>query len=344
MIKVALVRGKYLNNFEGQNYIFNDNKIELTGISSLFPIHKSFPFPIMKFPSIADLGNSKLVRFISNHLIGDSQVLFGLIKIVDKFDIFHTADPHYYYSYQLAKLREKELIKKLIVTSWETIPFNNESVSNKKKMKHYVLRNADLFICHTNKAKEALIKEGVDEKKIEVIRLGVDLNKFKINNSVVHPGIKILFAGRNVKEKGLNDLRWSIKGLNYVNLKIANNIPYQKMAEVYQKADILAVPSKKTKTWEEQYGMVLVEAMASGLPVIAYDTGAISEILGNAGVLIKDGDIRSLRKNIIKLAKNKELRLKIGKMERRRAEEMFDAKSTVQKLKEIYENICGNNH
>ena len=44
MIKVALVRGKYLNNFEGQNYIFDKRKIAVTGFSSLFPLHKKFPF------------------------------------------------------------------------------------------------------------------------------------------------------------------------------------------------------------------------------------------------------------------------------------------------------------
>ena len=180
MIKVALVRGKYLNNFEGQNYIFNKKEIELTGISSLCPIHGNFPFPLIKLPSLADLGNSRLLKFVTNRTLGDGQILFGLEKLVDEFDIFHTADPHYYYSYQLAKLKERGLIKKLIVTSWEIIPFNNETVKKKKEIKRFVLKQADYFICYTNKAKECLIKEGVDERKIEVVRLGVDLDKFKI--------------------------------------------------------------------------------------------------------------------------------------------------------------------
>ena len=62
-------------------------------------------------------------------------MLFGLDKLSNKFDVFHTADPHYYYSYQLAKLRKKNLIKTLIATSWETIPFNNESIGKKKLIK-----------------------------------------------------------------------------------------------------------------------------------------------------------------------------------------------------------------
>ncbi len=345
MIKVALIRGKFLNNFESQNYIFDKNKIELTAVSSLFPIHKSFPFPVIKFPSIADLGNYRLTRYLSNRLMGDNQMLFGLEKIADDFDIFHTADPHYYYSFQLARLRKKGLIKKLIVTSWETIPFNNESVKKKQGIKRFVLKQADIFICYTNKAKEVLIREGVDENKIEVVRLGVDLNRFKIANRKTQgqAKINILFAGRNVSEKGLEDLEKAIVGLVDISLTIASNIPYEKMPEIYQNADILVMPSRKTKTWEEQYGMVLVEAMASGLPVIAYDSGAISEVLSGSGILVGEGDIGSLRENIIKLTKDKELRLKIGKMERKRVEQEFDSKKTAQKIKTIYENNCGDN-
>ena len=114
MIKVALVRGKYLNNFEGQNYIFKDEEIELVGISSLRPIHTNFEFPVIKLPSFADItGMGRAVKIISNRAFGDSQVLFGLGKYASQFDIFHTADPHYYYSYQLAKLRSENKIKKL---------------------------------------------------------------------------------------------------------------------------------------------------------------------------------------------------------------------------------------
>ena len=151
MIKVAFVRGKYLNNFEGQNYLFKDKDIQLVGISSLRPIHTNFAFPVIKLPSFADItGIGRAVKVISNRTFGDSQVLFGLGKYAGEFDIFHTADPHYYYSYQLAKLRNENKIKKLLVTSWETIPFNNESIPQKKRLRDlfknmrtcfYVIRN-----------------------------------------------------------------------------------------------------------------------------------------------------------------------------------------------------------
>ena len=126
MIDVCFVRGKYLNNFEGQNYLFKQNEIKFTAVSSLFPLNRHFPFSVKKLPSLADFPFfGREIKYLSNRLLGDLQILYGLENIANKFDIFHTADPHYYYSYQLAKLRKRNLIKKLIVTSWETIPFNN---------------------------------------------------------------------------------------------------------------------------------------------------------------------------------------------------------------------------
>lgn len=406
MLKVAFVRGKYLNNFEGQNYIFpRKYGIQLTGISSLDPVHNNFPFPVIRLPSIVDYLGGRIVKAVANRLIGDSQILFGLENLKDKFDIFHTADPHYYYSYQLACLRAKKLIKKLIVTSWETIPFNNETVGRKKFIKYFVLKHADHFICYTEKAKKCLMEEGVEEKKIDVVRLGVDLNKFEDQNSKIKNKVKnnedkstILFVGRLVEEKGISDLYEVFKLLienkdtlrvssyafglqkSYKNgkdpllnqpqttlrvekirLKIVGDGPlkrvftkkikndgfdmsvmigvntYEEMPEIYRDVDILVLPSKHSKTWEEQYGMVLIEAMAAGLPIVAYDSGAIGEIIGQSGILVEEGNIGELFISIKRLIEAPDLGIKLGKMGRRRAEKYFDSKKTAYKIKSIYE-------
>jgi glycosyltransferase involved in cell wall biosynthesis len=368
MIKIALVRGAYLNNFEGQNFRFiDDKKFKIVGVSSLFPIEENFSLPKIGLPSIADLQKisflNQPIKFFANRLIGDSQILFGLEKLAHQFDIFHSADPHYYYSYQLAKLRKNNKIKKLILTSWETIPFNNESVAAKKKIKYFSLNHTDLIICYTNRAKQALTKEGVDEKKIKVIRLGVDLNRFKPKITKKNH-LTILFVGRLVEEKGIIDLYQVFvnvkKEFDQIKLKIVgdgllkkqliklirkNHLEkdititssnYQNMPKIYQSADIIVLPSKTTKTWEEQYGMVLVEAMASGLPIIAYRSGAIEEIVGNVAILVDEGEVNNLKKQLLLLINNQNLRIKLGKMGRRRAEREFDAQKTANKLEEIY--------
>lgn len=340
-MKVALVRGAFLNNFEGQNYSFKKGA-RVTAFSSRNPIHSSVPFPIKKLFSLSDLG---IPPWLANRTLGDRQMLFGLENAVKEFDIVHTADPHYYYSYQLAKLRRQKKIKRLISTSWETIPFNNESTLAKKMIKRFTMKYVDRFLCYSQRAKACLVKEGVSPKKITVIRLGVDLMKFKPQNSVTKKKInkvRVLFVGRDVPEKGLSDLRGSIKHLiesGTVELLIAEQVPYEKMSEVYSLADIFVMPSKTTRTWEEQYGMVLLEAMASGLPVVAYRSGAIPELLGSAGVLVPEGNVKKLRRELEKLATSPEKRNRLGKLARKRAERFFDSKKFSLEVGKLYKEV-----
>lgn len=367
MIKVALVRGKYLNNFEAQNFYLDKKRFKLVGISTSNPLHKNFQFPIIKFSSLVDLdyfGNG--LKYLTNRIIGDSQVLFGLEEMADDFDIFHTADPHYYYSYQLAKLRARGKIKCLISTFWETIPFNNESVKKKKEIKDFTKKYVDLFICYTDRAKEALVIEGVEERKIEVVRLGVDISKFNIANYElrIKKEITILFVGRLIEEKGVLDL---LKAFENVKLQMTNDksnpnikliiigngplkrkIPedikveeknYEEMPRVYQEADIFVMPSKTSKTWEEQYGMVLIEAMASGLPIVAYHSGSIPELIYDCGILVPAGNIELLAESLVKLIKDKNQRWKLAKMGRYRAEKVFDSKNTEKAFERVYTRL-----
>ena len=225
--------------------------------------------------------------------------------------------------------------------------------------------------------------EGVSEEKIVIVRVGVDLNSFKIlnpkyqipNKSQIRNSkfktFHILFVGRLVEEKGVMDLYGAFKNVKCqmsnvkVRLKLRmvsegnlrkklikniekdglesdvllENRPYKEMPKVYQKADLLIVPSKSTKTWEEQYGMVLVEAMASGLPIVVYRSGAIPEVLGSSGILVNEGDVNGLTKAILTLLDNKDLRIKLGKIGRRRAEKEFDSEKIAKKLGEIYRKL-----
>lgn len=372
MIKIALVRGSYLNNFEGQNFRLDKKRFYLVGISSLIPLDRNVSFSTLLLPSLADIQKIKFlekpIKFIANRTLGDSQILFGLEKYSQEFDIFHSADSHYFYTYQLAKLKDKNKIKNLIISSWETIPFNNEKTWAKKKIKYYSLKRADLFLCYTRKAKDVLIKEGVNQEKIKLVRLGVDLDKFKPIKNGKRKLITILFVGRLVWEKGVMDLFQSylnLKKLGFKNLKLnfigqgylegalkrkikefglveeveIKSVDYKKIPLEYQKGEIFVLPSKKSKTWEEQYGMVLIEAMASGLPIIASLSGAIAEIVDKAGLCFQPGDVDGLTNQLIKLIKDINLREKLAKIGRKRCEDFFDCRKTAKKIEAIYQQL-----
>ncbi|WP_454051174.1 glycosyltransferase [Cellulomonas sp. Marseille-Q8402] len=66
------------------------------------------------------------------------------------------------------------------------------------------------------------------------------------------------------------------------------------LAAFYRELDVLAVPSVAAPGWLEQFGRVAVEAMASGVPVVASDSGALRDVVGGAGVLVPPGDAPAL--------------------------------------------------
>ena len=67
-------------------------------------------------------------------------------------------------------------------------------------------------------------------------------------------------------------------------------IPHDALPQAYADASCLVLASLPTAYWEEQFGMVLAEAMAARLPVIAAASGAIPEVLAGNGTLFQPGD------------------------------------------------------
>ena len=61
-----------------------------------------------------------------------------------------------------------------------------------------------------------------------------------------------------------------------------------------QKLDLMIIPTETTKRIREQFGRVIVEAMASGVPVIGSTCGAIPEVIGDAGLVFPEGDADAL--------------------------------------------------
>lgn len=156
--------------------------------------------------------------------------------------------------------------------------------------------------------------------KIHTIPHAVNLKLFKCEciNNISSGKIKILYVGRMVKEKGiyeiselinrLDESKYSFSfigtGLEENNLKeklkSKNNVEFfghlsdkVKLSNLFKQHNILLLPSKKVAGWEELFGMVVIEAMASGLLVIASNhigpRGIISHL--EDGILIDDNNL-----------------------------------------------------
>jgi glycosyltransferase involved in cell wall biosynthesis len=88
------------------------------------------------------------------------------------------------------------------------------------------------------------------------------------------------------------------------------SVPSKEIHNYFSKMDVLVLPSRTTPLWKEQYGRVLVEAMASSIPIIGSSSGAIPDVIGNAGLIFPEGDVKELALCIERLKNDDALRIK----------------------------------
>ncbi len=383
-MRIAVVRGPYLNTSEMANFVPLAKRHTLKAFSSLFPLDACVGFPVTRLPSPTDFpnrlfGSPRIKMGVLNRIFGDACILFGLEARMGKlyregkgFDIAHGAETYFSFTHQCLNAKERGWVKKVVVTVWENIPHNNESIWGRKTLKKRALSQVDCFIAVTETAKKALLAEGCQEERIHVIPMGVDISKFSpYQPKKAKKERIILFVGRFEEEKGILDIFnafrnivrnnerkknvWKLHLIGTGNKKkeiedlVTQNCmtgrvhiekrPYEKMPSVYREADIFVLPSKSSQFWKEQYGMVLVEAMASGLPIISTHSGAIPEVVGDAGILVEEGNSRHLANALQNLMDNRSVRKSWGQKARKRAISRYDAEKAAKKIEELYSSV-----
>lgn len=231
-IKVAMIRGANLNRYELQTYerLSQSSDFEIITFSALLPEHdtSSIALPNRKILCTEDFVRylvpgriKKHARFTLNNIIGVKQLMFGLTGKLEGFEIVHTADPSYYFSYQAAKAKDKYNFR-LVVTQWENVPFLYERNKLMRKVKYTVMTKANHFIAMSERAKETLSLEGVSPEKITVAPVGVDIDRFRPREksskllrdwSLQDKDILISFIGKLVYYKGVEFLLCAFKKL-----------------------------------------------------------------------------------------------------------------------------------
>ena len=103
--------------------------------------------------------------------------------------------------------------------------------------------------------------------------------------------------------------------------------------------DALALPSRTTSTWKEQFGRVLPEAMSCGVPVIGSSSGEIPNVIGDAGMIFREGDVRALAAAIHRLADEPTLRAELGRRGRARVLERYTQAALAHQYYEVYRSM-----
>jgi len=104
---------------------------------------------------------------------------------------------------------------------------------------------------------------------------------------------------------------------------------------LYDTADLFVLTSVG-----EAFGMTLLEAMASGVPVIASNSGACPEVVENAGILFSQGNYTKLAEKILRLSNEKELLRKLGEAGLKRVRETFSWEDKVDQYLKLYKITC----
>lgn len=170
------------------------------------------------------------------------------------------------------------------------------------------------------------------------------------------------YLGRLVPEKGLLDLveamagtpphlrlrlvgsgaqrpvierRAALLGLSE-RLEIVAAVGSTEVPVALRSLDLLVLPSRTTRSWKEQFGRVLVEAMSCGVPVLGSSSGEIPHVIGDAGLIFPEGDVAALRAALLRLASDLDLRATLARRGRERAGAEFSQAAVARRHVEVY--------
>jgi glycosyltransferase involved in cell wall biosynthesis len=107
----------------------------------------------------------------------------------------------------------------------------------------------------------------------------------------------------------------------------------------YTALDVLVVPSLTRPNWKEQFGRVLIEAMASAVPVIGSDSGAIPDIIADAGFVVPEGDVAALTEALCKIHAESNLREKLARAGRQRVLAHFTHEQVAAATVKVYQTM-----
>jgi glycosyltransferase involved in cell wall biosynthesis len=128
------------------------------------------------------------------------------------------------------------------------------------------------------------------------------------------------------------------KGLTH-RARIHSAVPSAEVPARLTGLDALVLPSRTTRAWKEQYGRVLVEAMAAGVPVLGSSSGAIPEVIGDAGIVFPEGDAADLAHHLARLRSDEAERARLGDAGRTR-KELFTAETFAGNLDAFLREIA----
>lgn len=233
-----------------------------------------------------------------------------------------------------------------------------------------VFRETDIAFPLSENASKILRQKGYHGKQIPFPN-GVDISLFQKRDMnqrkkslELAENFVIGYIGRLIQMKGVDTLIEAAATLNFPykllivgqgedkqkflelaeTLQIADNIvwidvvPPEEVPDYLNCMDTLVLPSRTTPEWVEFFGRVLIEGMACEVPVIGSDSGEIPQVIGDAGLVFREGDATSLTEKISQIASDPTLRQTLQKRGLERVQN-FTWETIAQRTYEVYQQL-----
>lgn len=282
----------------------------------------------------------------------------------------HTHDAFFFHT-QVATLLSTPLLRRVpAVISLDATPINYDTVgaayghrpsgsaleSLKRRLNTRSLHAAGALVTWCDWARRSLIQDyGIPSERITVIPPGVNLSLWPQPAPRADTGpVRLLFVGGDFERKGGRILREAFAGLSdRCELHIVTKEPVETapnqfvyhdvapnselLRDLYATADIFVLP-----TIADCFPLVIQEAMAAGLPVVATDVGAIGEAVrsGETGLLVPVSDPRALRAALEYLAHDHGVRRRMSTGSRVVAEREFNSAVNASHILDIMRGIA----
>ena len=242
------------------------------------------------------------------------------------------------------------------------IPFNF--------IEKYVLKHADAILGRNDMAIRVLQQKGFN-KILEKVTHGVNTKAFRprdfkeLYHQLNPRKVPLIgFVGTLEEHKGIHLLIDALPNLscklilvgdgtqksklikqaqtNNIDIQFISSATHEEVAQYMNCMDIFVLPSITKPNWVEKFGRVLIEAMASGTAIIGSNSGEIPPVLGDTGLIFKEGDVKDLQQKIKLLIENEKQRNELGWKGRKRAQNKYSWQKIASQTIKIYNQILEN--
>jgi len=298
-------------------------------------------------------------------------------KVIKEFrpEIVHCENgPGAYVCFQ-ANLLKKIFVPhaKSIVFSWKNLSYNIRRPWN-WMIEQFNLRQTDCFIAGNEDAVRVHRERGykgrfevlplwgiepdfgrnVDPEDVRSVRTSLDLGSFVVGFlgrfvrakgiltlieaiSKIQNELSILLVGRGPLKSEILELATQLGMID--RIRFVDTVPYDEVPLYLNCMDVMVLPSLTTPAWKEQFGHVLIEAISCKVPVIGSSSGEIPNVIGDAGLIFREGNADDLAEKVRMVMGDKRLRDELARRGRQRVLEKYTHRKIVEETYKVYQEL-----